>query len=282
MRHALGAVVAAVALSLVPSQAPVAAMEAAASMLLPPEHLLSPHRDAGSTPSGLKKPNESGAAASGERAPRVKVLATAPAGEPGSVPNAGVLPPISVPLPEGIPPIQMVIEESRSQAMRETMAASGDPESSTQCLAEAIYFEARGEPEEGQVAVAQVILNRVRSGRYPGKVCDAVYQGKERRNGCQFSFACDAAAEHVPNLMDRVRDLDAWARARAIARQVGSGWRWLSWVGSATHYHATYVQPRWRNAMVEMTRVGRHIFYRAQWVTRDLLRGSPIQIASRD
>ena len=280
MHRALGTVVAAVALSLVPSQAPVAAMEAAAT-LLSPEHLLSPQRDAGSTLSGLEKPNEAGTAASGEQASRVKVLATAPAGEPGSVPDAGVLPPISVPLPEGVPPIQMVVEESRSQAIRDAMASSGDPESSTRCLAEAIYFEARGEPEEGQVAVAQVILNRVRSGRYPGTVCGVVYQGKERRNGCQFSFACDAAAERMPNPMDRVRDLDVWAKARAIARQVGGGGRWLSWVGSATHYHATYVQPRWRSAMAEMARVGRHIFYRAEWVTRDLLRGSPIQIASR-
>ena len=41
-----------------------------------------------------------------------------------------------------------MVEEGRSRAMRQAMAASGDAERALQCLAEAIYFEARGEPEE--------------------------------------------------------------------------------------------------------------------------------------
>ena len=36
-----------------------------------------------------------------------------------------------------------------------------------ECLADAIYFEARGESVGGQEAVAQVVLNRVRSGTFP-------------------------------------------------------------------------------------------------------------------
>jgi hypothetical protein len=36
-----------------------------------------------------------------------------------------------------------------------------------QCLATAIYFEARGESTRGQAAVAQVVLNRVRNPTYP-------------------------------------------------------------------------------------------------------------------
>ena len=53
--------------------------------------------------------------------------------------------------------------------------ASGDAE--WQCLAEAIYFEARGEPIEGQVAVAEVVLNRVDDRRYPKTVCGVTNQG---------------------------------------------------------------------------------------------------------
>jgi hypothetical protein len=59
------------------------------------------------------------------------------------------------------------------------------------CLAEAIYFEARSEPEKGQYAVAQVVMNRTRTGYYPATVCGVVYENKNRRNSCQFAFACD-------------------------------------------------------------------------------------------
>src|SRR5262249_54575170 len=60
-----------------------------------------------------------------------------------------------------------------------------------QCLAAAIYFEARGESVKGQAAVAQVVLNRVRNPAYPKSICGVVYQNQKWRNRCQFSFACD-------------------------------------------------------------------------------------------
>ena len=45
------------------------------------------------------------------------------------------------------------------------------------CLARAIYFEARSESELGQLAVAKVILNRVKDPEYPNTICGVVYQG---------------------------------------------------------------------------------------------------------
>ena len=42
------------------------------------------------------------------------------------------------------------------------------------CLAQAIYYEARSESEDGQRAVAQVVLNRVRHPAYPATVCGVV------------------------------------------------------------------------------------------------------------
>lgn len=127
-----------------------------------------------------------------------------------------------------------------------------------QCLAEAIYFEARGEPKQGQYAVAQVVMNRVRSGYYPADVCGVVYQNVHRRNACQFSFACD----RIP---DRVTNQHAWNLATAIARDVTRGGAWLPDVGDATHYHATYVRPNWVRDMVKEDKIGRHIFYRVRW-----------------
>lgn len=123
------------------------------------------------------------------------------------------------------------------------------------CLAAAIYFEARGEPAKGQAAVAQVVLNRVKNPAYPSSICGVVYQNKSWRNRCQFSFACDG-------IRDRVRDKGAYAEAVKIAKSVTRGKTWLRSVGSSTHYHATYVRPKWARSMKRMTKIGRHIFFR--------------------
>ena len=65
------------------------------------------------------------------------------------------------------------------------------------CMARAIYFEARSESELGQLAVARVILNRTKDAAYPKTICGVVYQGSNRRNSCQFSFACDGLPDDV-------------------------------------------------------------------------------------
>ncbi len=123
------------------------------------------------------------------------------------------------------------------------------------CLAEAIYFEARGESEQGQAAVAQVVLNRVASGLYPTTICGVVYQNRQRRNACQFSFACDGRSL-------RVDEPDAWRTAVRIADEVSTGATYVSDVGGATHYHANYARPRWARSLEKMDVIGRHIFYK--------------------
>ncbi|WP_198175524.1 cell wall hydrolase [Rhizobium sp. NXC14] len=124
-----------------------------------------------------------------------------------------------------------------------------------QCLASGIYFEARGESVKGQAAVAQVILNRVRNPAYPKSICGVVYQNEDWRNRCQFSFACDA-------IKDRVNSQYHWRVARDVAMAVTSGRIWLPQVGSATHYHAVYVRPKWAKTMEKVGRIGLHVFYR--------------------
>lgn len=129
------------------------------------------------------------------------------------------------------------------------------------CLATAIYFEARSEPVKGQLAVAQVIMNRVRSSYYADTVCGVVYEGAHRRNSCQFSFACDGAA-------DKPKDKKRWVIAMNLARRVTDGKVWLTDIGYASHYHATYVKPKWRKSMKYIKRIGAHIFYRAKYFAR--------------
>ncbi len=125
------------------------------------------------------------------------------------------------------------------------------------CLARGIYFEARGEPVRGQAGVAQVILNRVKNPAYPSTICGVVYQNKKWRNRCQFSFACDG-------IRDRIRSTKLYKTAQYVAREVTAGNIWLPEVGDATHYHATYVRPRWARKMKKTDRIGRHIFYRTK------------------
>ena len=124
-----------------------------------------------------------------------------------------------------------------------------------QCLARAIYFEARNEPVRGQIGVAQVVLNRVFSPYYPGDVCGVVYQNAHRRLSCQFTFACDG----IPDL---VREKGPWVRAQRIAKQALDAQVWLPDVAKSTHYHATYVRPYWIREMKKMVKHGQHIFYR--------------------
>ena len=136
------------------------------------------------------------------------------------------------------------------------LPASTDSAAELKCLATAIYFEARGEPEDGQLAVAQVVLNRVKNPTYPNTICGVVYQNQSKRNRCQFSFACDGRP-------DRVTDNAAWTKAEELARNSVEDQKatFIEEVGSATHYHATYVKPRWASRMTRTDRIGRHIFY---------------------
>ena len=123
-----------------------------------------------------------------------------------------------------------------------------------ECLADAVYYEARGETPSGQAAVAQVVMNRVRHPAFPKSICGVVFQGAYNRTGCQFSFACDGS-------MRRARDIGAWSRARKIATRTLAG-QMPSEVGSATHFHTTNVSPGWGPRLLRVAQVGMHIFYR--------------------
>ena len=122
------------------------------------------------------------------------------------------------------------------------------------CLATAIYFESRGEAYRGQVAVAQVVMNRLRHPIYPKTICGVVFQNQNKRNACQFSFACDGIPE-------RVTDAKSWKQAEEIAAGVVQGTLYEVKVGKATHYHATYVYPHWAPRMKKLTKIGLHVFY---------------------
>jgi hypothetical protein len=121
------------------------------------------------------------------------------------------------------------------------------------CLTQAVYYEAGFEPLEGRRAVAQVVINRMRHPAFPKSVCGVVYQGASSPV-CQFSFVCDGSLYRAPAPA-------AWREAKAVAAAALLGYVETA-VGSATHYHADYVAPRWAPMLTKITQLGAHIFYR--------------------
>lgn len=150
-----------------------------------------------------------------------------------------------------LPAAQLVTE--RASAFNMQRFASAEP-TALRCLTQAVYYEAAVEPMQGRRAVAQVVLNRVRHPAYPKSVCGVVYQGSERRTGCQFSFTCDGSLLRGPSARP-------WREAEEVAQAALAGYVEPS-VGTATHYHADYVLPRWAFELDKIQQLGRHIFYR--------------------
>ena len=144
-------------------------------------------------------------------------------------------------------------------ASRPALPLALSPQSTTfprslECLTAAVYYEAGNEPLDGQRAVAQVVLNRVRHPEYPHSVCGVVFQGSERKTGCQFSFTCDGSLQRKPSAA-------GWRRAESVAAAALQGAVFAP-VGWSTHYHANYVVPYWAQTMQKLVTIGRHIFYR--------------------
>lgn len=116
-----------------------------------------------------------------------------------------------------------------------------------ECLAGAVYFEAKGEPLDGQLAVAKVIVNRAHSGRFPASVCGVVFQPS------QFSFV---RGNGFPPI---ARSSLNWREAVAIAR-IATNNMWDSSVNNALYFHARRVSPGWR--LNRIATIGNHVFYR--------------------
>lgn len=120
-----------------------------------------------------------------------------------------------------------------------------------QCLAQALYWEARGEGQHGMLAVASVILNRVEDERFPDTVCGVAYDGGETPP-CQFSWWCDGKSDHPTNQTKWVETLDLANEFLAMRPQDPTG--------GALFYHANSIQDPWSRQLT--ARIGNHIFYR--------------------
>lgn len=164
---------------------------------------------------------------------------------------------------------EIIVEGLSAQERNELIPVSGKPtamsgfsaiaagsaqyNTALKCLTQAIYYEAANEPLQGKRAVAQVVLNRLKHPAYPNSVCGVVYEGVNRPV-CQFSFTCDGSLLRKPMARQ-------WDESREVAKAALAGSVEAS-VGSATHYHADYVLPRWAYTLAKIEKIGAHIFYR--------------------
>jgi spore germination cell wall hydrolase CwlJ-like protein len=124
------------------------------------------------------------------------------------------------------------------------------------CLAKNIYYEAGSEPFEGKVAIAQVTLNRTASGKFPGDICQTIYQKNifYEKVVCQFSWACDR------NTGVRPINSAAFNQSMDVAKKVLlEGFR-LPGLKDAMYFHADNVSPGWNKQKI--VQIGHHIFYR--------------------
>jgi spore germination cell wall hydrolase CwlJ-like protein len=122
------------------------------------------------------------------------------------------------------------------------------------CLAEAIYFEARGEQREGQIAIAHVVLNRAAAGGAPNRACDVIREGETLGKGrCQFHWRCDGAP-------DTPTDAAAWSAAQRLADGVLAG-ETADPTNGALYFHHTKVRPDWAGRLRRTAAIGSHIYY---------------------
>ena len=172
--------------------------------------------------------------------------------------------PLTAPISDGTPADELLAPQSapsavevpadlpqiRAGSLATLVAAQPQPfdlSRELNCLAGAIYFEAKSESLTGQLAVGRVIVARSKSGRFPNSYCGVVYQPS------QFSFVRGAG---MPGIARTSRQ---WKNAVAIAQIAHSG-TWRSPVEGALYFHAAYVSPGWH--LKRVGRIENHVFYR--------------------
>jgi len=137
-------------------------------------------------------------------------------------------------------------------ALVDRYSAGAPLDDEANCIAVAVYHEARGEALEGQLAVARVIMNRAASGKYPASWCGTVKQP------WQFSFVNPRTGAFPSTDQNSA----AWRKAVAITRlAVNNVVPSLS--TDVLWYHASYVAPSWGRRLTQASRIGTHIFYRS-------------------
>jgi spore germination cell wall hydrolase CwlJ-like protein len=110
-----------------------------------------------------------------------------------------------------------------------------------ECMAEAIYFEARNQPVEGQLAVGNTIVNRAFTQNLD--ICATVHD-------CEFSYYCDGKPEIYCEL-EAYKDSKDIAKRSLLYFKATNYW----------YYHNYKVKPYWAVGRKPIANIGSHVFY---------------------
>jgi spore germination cell wall hydrolase CwlJ-like protein len=142
--------------------------------------------------------------------------------------------------------LRMIVASSAFLLMTVSVAQAIDRQ--TECIARAVYWEARGLSEEGMKAVAEVVHNRVNHPRFPKTPCAVVHQ---RSNAvCQFSWTCGPLKHRIPP------NNAAWRTSLAVANSPPG-----NLTNGALYFHARKYRARWRH-LDQIAEIDEHVFYR--------------------
>jgi spore germination cell wall hydrolase CwlJ-like protein len=144
----------------------------------------------------------------------------------------------------------LLIEEASGKAV-----TTRDRERQLECLAKNIYYEAGGESFEGRVGVAMVTINRANSGRFPGDICQVVYQKTvfDEKLVYQFSWLANPTRGIIIHK-------SAYTESYEVAKKVLlEGFR-LPSLKDALYFHNDQVNPGWNRQRI--AQIGHHVFYK--------------------
>lgn len=130
-------------------------------------------------------------------------------------------------------------------------------EQEKQCIAEALYYEARGEGEEGMRYVLSVIHNRKNSIGFPNSYCKVIHQSRQfsYRNGVNPGL-------NVTISPQRLHDQQSYTLASAIAEEAAYGRFKPLLDRDVLWYHTSGVKPKWSRVMQKVKTVTKHQFFK--------------------
>jgi Cell Wall Hydrolase len=170
------------------------------------------------------------------------------------------LPPLTVEPIVFIPkPIKLEVPELKAQALPVPILGLSDrarvviSEAEIQCMAKAIYFEARGEVTQGKIGVGYVILNRMGHHKFPKTTCGVVYE--QNRRGCQFSWVCDGVADRIvsPKSYEQAKQIAVSVLKREVENPVDD----------SIFFREKSIKSRYASSQRHVTSIGQHKFFAA-------------------
>jgi spore germination cell wall hydrolase CwlJ-like protein len=143
------------------------------------------------------------------------------------------------------------------------------------CLALAVYGEARGESLKGKIAVINVIMNRVGSRKFPNTICDVVLQDHQFEsiydNEELYSIAKDNQNFKFQRFYDWLEN-DSSTKIEILNLAIkGFHLQFKDYTHGSTHFYSPSVlkkrnqkTPEWTYHLEYTKQIGKHKFFSAK------------------